>query len=98
MSIIITSRLSTVLSTNIYNFYYCKNGSWYEANCTTVCSTCRVVHLDYYYVETIKELKEAGLLPENYPLLCCNCYASVQRRKLMEEYKNERDNNNRIPI
>ena len=37
------------------------------------CDYCRVTALDRVYVYIINSLKEAGLLDENYKLICCFC-------------------------
>lgn len=59
----------------VYNFF---NTSYYPELCEedlVHCSKawCETV-LSKAYVYILRKLKEAKLLPENYSLLCCNCY------------------------
>ena len=44
------------------------------------CERCNYYYLSPDYVDIITNLKEAGLLPINYKLLCCICYAGNKRR------------------
>lgn len=44
-----------------------------DIKCFVSCTYCRrVLYPQYVYI--IDKLKEAGLLSEDYPYLCCNCY------------------------
>lgn len=38
------------------------------------CDVCGIKNLNIGYVEIIDKLKEAKLIPDDYPLLCCMCY------------------------
>ena len=38
------------------------------------CEECRSEPLDPIYVEIIKDLQDANLLPKDYKMLCCRCY------------------------
>ena len=44
-----------------------------EIVCEFECDCCFQIVLDPYYVYIITQLSEAGLMQENYPLLCCYC-------------------------
>ena len=57
-----------------YIYRFSKGESWYLPTCNTSCSKCLSVYLDNHYLKIIRELKEAGLLPKNYPLVCCACF------------------------
>lgn len=38
------------------------------------CPRCNYIHLNVEYTKIIKQLKEAGLVCDNYKPLCCDCY------------------------
>lgn len=59
------------------------------------CTYCsQLLYPQYVYV--INKLKEAGLLPENYPYLCCNCYKNRldHERRMIENVKCKREREN----
>lgn len=39
------------------------------------CGYCKFWYISENHVIIINQLKEAGLLPEDYPIMCCECYA-----------------------
>ena len=39
-----------------------------------LCPECFKMLIDDNYIKIIQELKKAGLLSEDYPILCCKCY------------------------
>jgi len=76
------------------------SSSWYIFGAigkTTITPHKRCSHCDYYvylpYIYIIDKLKDAGLLPEDYPYLCCNCYkkdnGAIERRMIKNARNNE---------
>lgn len=59
------------------------------------CERCKS-SLNHSYVLLIRELKKAGLIPNDYPLLCCFCYKKkgkkvVRRVRKRLEQENRRE-------
>ena len=49
------------------------------------CPCCLNHSIDPLYIVVIQKLKEAGLLHESYPLVCCVCYAKWGMDNYYEE-------------
>lgn len=49
-----------------------------DKNLVTNCNRCGNV-LDPGYIMILYALKSKGFLPDNHPLLCCNCYHRMKR-------------------
>jgi hypothetical protein len=52
------------------------------------CRTCGFWNINKNYIKIIQQLKEAGLIEEDYPIMCCECYAELagKKRKRSEGY------------
>ena len=46
---------------------------WAKGN-NSLCEQCNVMSLSTSYIYIIEKLKKAGLLPQDYKKICCNCY------------------------
>jgi len=53
----------------------------------TICEAClrkpqhidrNVCEIDVHYMDIIYQLQDAGLLPDDYPLMCCSCFKEYQ--------------------
>ncbi len=65
-----------------WNFYYFKevtDEEKFEDFCDKYwkskrCANCRC-HLDTAYIYIVETLREKGLLPDDYEMLCCKCWS-----------------------
>ena len=53
---------------------------WAKGN-TSTCKWCGITSLSSRYIYIIEKLKKAGLLSQDYKILCCRCYAINKRRR-----------------
>ena len=42
-----------------------------------LCKICNFWHINQNYVDIINQLKKSGLIPEGYPIMCCECWARL---------------------
>ena len=49
---------------------------------------CEIFNVNNAYVYIIEQLKKAGLLDKNYPLLCCECFSRRKEWEIVNACRN----------
>ena len=75
-----------VLDFTIGTAFYYYDDEYKRFTCGCLCEVCEKEYLSPTYVYIIDCLREADLLPDDYKLICCECY-----KDQITEQKNARN-------
>ena len=82
---------------NGYKIYAFQNGNPpFFFKSAGYCSRCNKYRISYNCALIIRQLRNAGLLPKDYKLLCCKCHSELKsmgslEAKSMAQLKHRRD-------